>query len=48
MAARDFYARCGFAQVTLDGFPEAVRRSAQYRVARRYGAEWGVATMARR
>ena len=47
MTARDFYARLGFRDTTLDAFPDAARRSAQYRWVRLHGKEWGVVAMER-
>jgi N-acetylglutamate synthase-like GNAT family acetyltransferase len=45
--ARDFYLRHGFRDATLNEFPEALRRSAQYRAAQRFGEQWGVVAMRR-
>jgi len=45
--ARDFYARFGFQDATLDDFPKPARRSAQYRFVRLRGDEWGVVAMRR-
>jgi len=47
MHARDFYARFGYQDATLDEFPECARRSAQYRFVGLHGGEWGVVAMRR-
>ena len=47
MTAADFYRRFGFRDATLDEFPPAARRSAQYGAVKRYGKEWGVTAMRR-
>jgi N-acetylglutamate synthase-like GNAT family acetyltransferase len=43
--ARDFYVPFGFADVSLDEFPEPMRQSAQYRATRMFGDEWGIKPM---
>jgi len=48
MGAREFFARFGFEEVTLDDFAPSARGSAQYRAVRRSGEQWGITAMARR
>jgi amino-acid N-acetyltransferase len=47
MSAPEFFARYGFADVTLDDFPAEARRSAQYGAVQRFGEQWGVRAMGR-
>jgi amino-acid N-acetyltransferase len=47
MNAREFYARFGFKDATVDDFPACARRSAQYRFVRQRGNEWGIVAMRR-
>jgi amino-acid N-acetyltransferase len=47
MSAPEFFARYGFADVTLDDFPEEARQSAQHGAVQRFGEQWGVRAMGR-
>ena len=47
MNARDFYARYGFEDATLEDFPPAARNSAQYRFVSEHGHEWPIVAMKR-
>jgi N-acetylglutamate synthase-like GNAT family acetyltransferase len=47
MNARDFYARYGYQDATLEEFPECAGGSAQYRFVRISGKQWGIVAMRR-
>ena len=45
--ARDFYARHGFEDATLEDFPQSARHSEQYRFVAEHGHEWDIKAMQR-
>ena len=47
MNARDFYARYGFEDATLEDFPPSARRSEQYQSVAQHGHEWDIKAMKR-
>lgn len=47
MNARDFYARYGFEDATLEDFPPSARHSEQYRFVAEHGHEWDIKAMKR-